>query len=208
MEATFSFVDLAGFTALTETHGDEAAADLISRFVDIAGAAIGDDARIVSIIGDALFLVAPTPSSAVRVMRRLIELIEPENDFPEIRGGLHHGEAAQRGPQFYGHAVNIAARIAGHARGGQVLCSDAIVPGARESQIPVQSLGHVHFKNVREPLELFSLEYSSSLVSDPVDPVCRMRVSPERAAARLTVEGKDYWFCSRECLEMFIREGR
>lgn len=32
VEATFCFVDLAGFTALTEAHGDDAAADLIARF--------------------------------------------------------------------------------------------------------------------------------------------------------------------------------
>ncbi len=206
LEATFVFIDLAGFTALTEAHGDEAAANLVERFVDIASQTLGDEARMVSVIGDAIFLVSPNPLAAIRVVGRLVELVEQEREFPEIRGGLHHGFAAERGPQFYGHAVNVAARIAGHAGGGKILCSDTLVASAHEMKIPVHPLGHVLLKNVREPIELYSLGFSSTELSDPIDPVCRMRVSPERAGAHLTVEGTDLWFCSRDCLRLYLRD--
>jgi class 3 adenylate cyclase/YHS domain-containing protein len=204
MEATFAFLDLAGFTALTETHGDEAAAALIERFGSLVASALANEARLVSIVGDGAFLAAATPAEALRVLERLLQLLQHEPDFPMLRAGLHHGEAAERGGQFFGNAVNIAARIAGYARGGQVLCSETVVAAARAAGVPAQSLGPVGLKNLREPLELFSLGVTRTDDADPIDPVCRMRVAREGAGAHLEVGGTEYWFCSRECLRIFL----
>lgn len=206
MEATFAFLDLAGFTALTETHGDEAAAALVERFAGLVARALENEARLVSIVGDGAFLVAESPEDALRVLERLLRLLQDEPDFPMLRAGLHHGEAAERGGQFYGNAVNIAARIAGYARGGQALCSETVVVAARAAGISAQPLGRIGLKNLREPLELFSLGIVSADVAGPIDPVCRMRVSRERAGARLELGGTEHWFCSRECLQVFLRD--
>jgi len=205
MRATFAFLDLAGFTALTETHGDEAAAALVQRFADLVADAVGDDARLVSMIGDGAFVVAATPADAIRVLRRLLRRLEAERDFPMLRAGLHDGEAATRGGQFYGNAVNVAARIAGYARGGQVLCSDTVLPAARAADVPAQSLGRVSLKNLRAPLELFALGMAADAGTDAIDPVCRMRVARD-AAIHVELEGTEHWFCSRECLAVFLRD--
>lgn len=205
MQATFAFLDLAGFTALTETHGDEAAAALVQRFADVVADAVGDDARLVSLIGDGAFVVAASPAHAIRVLQRLLHRMRNEPDFPMLRAGLHHGEAATRGDQFYGNAVNVAARIAGYARGGQVLCSETVLPAARAAGVPASSLGRVGLKNLREPFELFALDMATDAGSDTVDPVCRMRVSRE-SAIHLELEGAEHWFCSRECLGVFLRD--
>ena len=206
MQATFAFLDLAGFTALTETHGDEAAAALVARFEALVRAALGGGARLVSMVGDAAFLVAPTPDEALRVVARVLALVQSEPDFPVVRAGLHHGEAAERGGQLYGNAVNIAARIAGHARGGQVLCSEAVIAAAGVAGMPAQSLGRIGLKNLREPLELFSLGVASADADDPIDPVCRMRIARERAGAHLELGGAEHWFCSRDCLRIFLSD--
>ena len=204
VEATFTFVDLAGFTALTETHGDDAAASLVVRFYDLIAAAATTDARLVSIVGDGAFLVSDDPASAVRMVERLVELARVEPNFPELRAGLHHGRAAERSGQFYGTAVNIAARIAGYARGGQVLCSSTIVPSINGAL--VHSIGLVAMKNLREPIELFVLAFPAADASVPIDPVCRMRVERSRAGAHLELAGSEYWFCSRECLRIFLSD--
>ena len=206
MLATFAFLDLAGFTALTETHGDEAAASLVERFAELVGVAVADDARLVSLVGDGAFVVAETPARALRVLQRLLQHLDEERDFPMLRAGLHEGEAASRGDQFYGNAVNVAARIAGYAGGGQVLCSDTIVAAARAAGVRVRALGRVGLKNLREPLELYSLEMASGTRADPLDPVCRMRVARD-SAIRLEAEGREHWFCSRQCLRVFLQEG-
>ena len=49
--ATFLFADLAGFTALTEAHGDEEAADLVGAFCSEVRHVVGDRGSVVKSIG-------------------------------------------------------------------------------------------------------------------------------------------------------------
>lgn len=206
MEQTFVFADLAGFSALTETHGDETGANLVERFVSLARDALSSESRLVGVNGDAVFLVARTPARALEIVSRLFRSIEGEPGFPSLRVGLHHGEAAERGAQLYGNAVNVAARVAAHARGGQALGTAGVAAAAREAGTTVHSLGRVSLKNLREPLELFVLEVHSDAASEVIDPVCRMKVASYRAAAHLELDGAEHWFCSRDCLQLFLEE--
>lgn len=79
-----------------------------------------------------------------------------------------------------------------------------MIEAARESGLAVRSLGVVQLKNLRQSLELFSLEAGSGVTAEVIDPVCRMRVVPETAAAHLELDGQSQWFCSRECLKIFL----
>ena len=80
---------------------------------------------------------------------------------PAVTAGLTAGgrfPAADALPYVVSQVVGgIAARIAGYARGGQVLCSETVLSAARAAGVPMQSLGPVGLKNLREPLELFAL---------------------------------------------------
>jgi adenylate cyclase len=64
-DATFVFADIAGFTALTEAHGDERAATLVADFCDAVRAELPADAAHVKTIGDALMLRVPDPGEAI-----------------------------------------------------------------------------------------------------------------------------------------------
>jgi class 3 adenylate cyclase len=205
MEHTFTFVDLAGFSALTQTHGDETAADLVERFTALVDGALMRDAERVATVGDAVFLVSAAPEPALRAVDRVWRRAESERDFPVLRAGMHHGEAARRGRQFYGTAVNVAARVAARASGGQVLVTAPVAATARAMNLAVRALGPAVLKNLRQPFELFSVTFQPHGV-EYVDPVCRMRVTPDTAGAHLEVEGTEYWFCSRDCLRVFVGE--
>src|SRR5262245_59049216 len=126
MEATFCFIDMAGFTALTEAHGDREAARLALRLTEMVQDALGSDGRVVKSIGDAVLALASTPEAAVLSLQRLWKACVSEPDFPILRAGLHHGEAVERGADVFGAAVNLAARIAARASGGQVLTTGVI----------------------------------------------------------------------------------
>jgi len=206
MEATFAFVDLAGFSALTETHGDEAAADLVGRFTVVVDAALAGEANRVATIGDAVFLAAATPAGALHVLSRLWEGAEAEPTFPSLRAGLHHGEAVMREGTYFGAAVNIAARVTSFARGGQVVCTAPVAEAARGEGITVASLGEFELKNVRGKIGLFSLQIGPGSDQQVIDPVCRMRVVPERAIGHLRVDETDYYFCSVSCAASFAAE--
>jgi class 3 adenylate cyclase len=206
VERTFTFVDLAGFSALTEAHGDETGADLVTRFVAMARDSLCGDGDLVAESGDAVFVASPSPAHALAVLDRLFRRAQQTPDFPVLRAGVHHGEAAARGGQFYGTAVNVAARVAAHARGGQVLGTAVVAEAARAAGRTVRPLGAVQLKNLRGEFELFALDVGDEVTAEAIDPVCRMRIVPERAAAHLELGGTAYWFCSTRCLQLFVQE--
>lgn len=207
MEGTFCFVDMAGFTALTEAHGDETAADLVDRFVALVENAIQSTAgRLVAAIGDGAFVLAPGPQDGIRFVGALFALAAVEPDFPALRVGLHHGEALERGGSYYGAAVNLAARVASQARGWQALGTTIIAEAARRQGIAVEGMGSFSLRNVREPVDLFELRVLAGDHGSVIDPVCRMNFHPERAAGRLRHAGNDYWFCSLQCVASFARD--
>lgn len=205
-ECSVIFVDLAGFTALTETHGDEQAADLVERFVAMARHALGPGDRLVKSIGDAVMLASPAPSAALDSLTRLLAECYATASFPIPRAGLHHGPIVERDSDVFGATVNLAARIAGQASGGQVLGTLPIATAARGNDTPVTGVGLVHLRNVAEPVELFEIHLSDTKpFTYTVDPVCRMRVEPAHAAGWLRHGGTEWWFCSLTCVAAFAK---
>jgi len=203
IEATFGFVDLAGFTALTEAQGDEDAADVATRFAGITRAALGPGDRLVKTIGDAVLVTSRDAASGVALVERLLTDAAAVPGFPTLRAGLHHGEAVWREGDVFGAAVNLAARVASEAHGGEVLGTEPIAVAARASGIPVAELGPVLLKNVYAPIALYSLGLVVGATETPVDPVCRTPVDRRAAAGRLRHQGTEYWFCSLTCAAAF-----
>ena len=73
-EQTFLFADLSGFTALTEVHGDEQAADLVGEFAVSVNALLSEHgAEHVKSIGDALMLRCDAATQAIRLGIRIVE---------------------------------------------------------------------------------------------------------------------------------------
>lgn len=200
---TFVFVDLAGYTALTEAHGDEQAADLVARFTALSRAALGPEDRLVKCVGDAVMLTAPTPSAGLELVGRLCSAIDEEPGFPAVRVGLHHGAAIERDGDWFGAAVNLAARVAAEARSGEVLVTATVAAAARGLGVSVEPLGKVRLRHVSEPVDLYYVEPCPRANERVVDPVCRMAITRAGAAGRLKHGDHDHWFCSLECAGAF-----
>ncbi|MBI2169644.1 MAG: YHS domain-containing protein [Actinobacteria bacterium] len=205
-EHTFAFVDLAGFTALTEAHGDEDAVALLTRFEKLVATSLGDDDILVKTIGDAVMVAAPSPDSGLSFTVRLFEASHGEPDFPVLRAGLHHGPAVERNGDWFGASVNLAARVAAQAHAGQTLVTDTVVPAAHDAGIEVVDLGEFDLRNIAEPVHLWEVLASPAHDQAGVDPVCRMRVWREESAGRLRHQNADYWFCSLDCAAQFAAD--
>ncbi|HVT75904.1 MAG TPA: adenylate/guanylate cyclase domain-containing protein [Acidimicrobiales bacterium] len=201
--ATFAFVDLAGFTALTDVHGDTEAAELIDRFEALAVAALGPDDRLVKSIGDAVFMTFANTAGALRSVGQLLRACAAQPDFPLPRTGLHHGVAVARGDDLIGGDVNTAARIAGQAHGAQVLASTEVAATARAEGIHVVELGAFDLRNLTNPVTLYQVDLFPEIAGSAIDPVCRMRVERSEAAGRLRHHDTDHWFCSLRCAALF-----
>lgn len=208
-EATFMFADIAGFTALTEAHGDEEAADLVADFCAAVQAELPSSGGThVKTIGDAIMLTVPDPAAAVLLAMRIAHEIVIGHGSPAVRVGLHHGSAVERDGDFYGAAVNLAARVAAEAAAGEVLVTGAAALLAPDLPgLTYEPRGRRELRNVREPVELFAVLRSGEATAGalPRDPVCRMAVDPERAAGRLVYDETPHFFCSLTCAGEFAR---
>jgi adenylate cyclase len=205
---TFLFADLAGFTALTEAHGDERAAELVDAFCSQARALLPEhSAQEVKAIGDALMIRAADAAHAVRLAQRLATEIGGRHGFPGVRVGLHTGPAVERGRDWFGSTVNLAARVSSAASAGDVLVTDATRSEAAEAlpDLEFRRMGPQRFKNVSRPVEVFRVTRRGQLVprNMAVDPVCRMAVDPARAAVGRHHRGHEYHFCSEACALTF-----
>jgi len=204
--ATFLFADIAGFTALTEAHGDEQAVALVDAFCAAVDVELPAGGTRVKSIGDAVMLRVPDPGDAILLGLRMTRDVLGENGTFGVRVGLHHGTAVERGGDYFGATVNLAARVSSLAAGGEVLMTGqtaVLVPDL--DGVVFESRGKHDLRNVAEPVEIFAALRASDVGADelPIDPVCRMAVDPDRAAGRLTHEGTVYYFCSLPCAGHF-----
>lgn len=205
VEAAFCFVDLSGYTALTEAHGDDKAADLAVCFAELVKGSLGPGGRLIKMAGDGALVREPNAKEALHFIGRLFEKADEERNFPLMRAGLHHGEAVEREGEIFGATINLTARIAAEAAGGQVLATKGLTQAAQELGLAVTSLGPFHLHNVRDPVELFAIDLAESAFNTAIDPVCRMKIEKKAATRHLRVKQTDYWFCSPQCAADFTQ---
>ena len=209
IEATFCFVDIAGYTALTDSHGEVAAADLIDDFSELIRLSIKPPGQIQELIGDCAFLIFPNPFIARDALSALYKVIANRTNFPIVRAGLHHGPALLRENRYFGSTVNLTSRVTAQAKGGQVLGTKQIVDVLSQtgnSSIEVEHQGLVSLKNLPQPIDLYEILLSGFSHDYAIDPVCKMQVDKRHAAGELHFNEEKYWFCSLACVERFARE--
>jgi class 3 adenylate cyclase/YHS domain-containing protein len=203
-EATFAFVDLAGFTALAEAHGDAVAAAVVRRFRERAVAVLEPGDELVQTVGDEVMLRFPTPERAVRALRDLLVGDVAANEATLVpRGGAHHGTAVRIDRDYYGAAVNLASRVAGQARGGELLVTERVAVAARDAGLPTRLVGALDLRNVRRPVDVYDVRIADDR-DTAVDPVCQMRV-PITGDDAITLDwaGRRRHFCGLPCLSAF-----
>jgi adenylate cyclase len=122
-----------------------------------------------------------------------------------VRVGIHTGSAVRRGDDWFGSAVNLAARVADTARAGEVLVTE---PTRQELGRGVRLCprGRQRFKNVAQWLNVYALVLDNPPPALPIDPVCHMAVDPARAFAHEVVDGIDYFLCSAACASAFAAD--
>jgi adenylate cyclase len=138
---TLVFTDVVDSTAMKTRQGDQRAGELITRHRELVSTlATATTGRIIDWAGDGCFLTFETPTAAVTFALQLQQANALQPDLPEVRTGIHMGEVTESpgpdgdgGPaRIEGLAVDLAARISGVARPGQILMSSAVADSARQ----------------------------------------------------------------------------
>lgn len=207
-EATFLFADIAGFTALTEAHGDEQALQLVEEFAKTVQAELPHvGGKCVKTVGDALMLRVPAVDDAVHLGLWITRDAMSGHQAPSVRVGANYGPAVERDGDYFGATINVTARISALAGGGELLVTGHTAALAPDLEgVLYESRGRQVLRNVAEPVEIFAVvrvdENADHLA---IDPVCQMAVEPEHAVGRLLVDEKAHYFCSLTCAAAFAQ---
>jgi class 3 adenylate cyclase len=150
-----AFMDLSGYTALTEERGDEAAAELIGSLSDLVlRTATHHGGQPVKFLGDGVMFHFADPGQAVLASLELVERAEPAG-LPPAHVGVHAGPIVQRDGDYYGRTVNWASRISGRAAPREVLVTSEVVEHAAEVPVAFDGVGATELKGIARPVELF-----------------------------------------------------
>lgn len=163
-DVTYLFSDVEGSTRLWETM-PERIGPALARHDRLAREIVErHGGRVVKMTGDGLHAAFDRPAAALAAVVEIqfaFALPGESEVLPlALRCGLHLGADQQRDGDFFGPAVNRAARIMQAAHGGQVLLSQAVAERARDAlpaQVSLRDLGKARLRDLAAPETLYQL---------------------------------------------------
>jgi adenylate cyclase len=160
LDVCLLFCDLKDFTAFDELHGDAVATDAARRFAHVMVAERGEHGRVVKGLGDGAMLVFPNAAEAVAAWRRFrTAMAEP--GAPALHGGIHQGVVVRREGDYFGGAVNLAARLLTLAGSGELLATREAVERAGTGDAWI-ALGGRTLRGLSKDVEIYRLEDADS----------------------------------------------
>jgi class 3 adenylate cyclase len=159
----FLFTDIAGSTKLAEALGNQAWEWLLRWHDEMLRVEVArQGGRIVHSTGDGFFVAFDTASQAIRsaiaIQRALSSHAETSGFAPPVRIGLHAADATQRGEDFSGVGVHVAARIAALAGGGEILASAEALAEAHD--VTALDAREVNIRGVSEPVAVATIVWT------------------------------------------------
>jgi adenylate cyclase len=150
------FLDLTGYTRLTEERGDEAAAELAVRLAGLVRrSALEHDGTPVKWLGDGVMFYFRAPGDAVVAAVEMVEVVGRQG-LPPAHVGIHAGPVVFQDGDYFGRTVNLAARMAEYARPGEVVVSQEVVDAAQGGPVTFTEIGPVELKGVPGTLRLYT----------------------------------------------------
>ena len=145
-----AFVDLTGFTGLTQRLGDDVAAGMSLRLADLARDVTSrHGGRLVKVLGDGALLAAPGADDATASALELLAALEPAG-LPSGHAGVHSGPVVEREGDVFGRTVNIAARLADAAPDGWVYAVTAVAATLDPDRFDIEPVGSADLQGVGE----------------------------------------------------------
>jgi adenylate cyclase len=148
------FLDITGYTRLTQERGDEAAAALATQLARLVQrTSVQHGGRPIKWLGDGVMFHFPNPGPGVVAALEMVDGVASAG-LPPAHVGLHAGPVIFQEGDYYGQTVNVASRIAEYARPGEVLVSQAVVEASAGTQVAFREIGPVELKGVAGAMHL------------------------------------------------------
>lgn len=177
---TLVFADVEGFSTHVAEAGDDGALAVLAALDRAVDAALANRVRVVKRLGDGLMLAGRRPGDAVLTAVDLVggfdEAIAEEGLHLRLRAGAHRGTVHRQGADYVGYHVNLAARVAEAARGGQVLATANALAGLDLADLGVHTstVGRLRGKGVNGPVELFAVGWEPFEEEGPLQRIRRL----------------------------------
>jgi adenylate cyclase len=152
-----SFVDISGYTRLTETQGDELATRAAERLRQLAeGVAQTHNGSLVKLLGDGVMLHFEDVGRGLAGVLELVDRLGAA-ELP-AHAGMHAGLVIEHDRDYYGRTVNLASRVTGVAGEGEVVVTDAVVSAVHGQAHKFVPLPTVDLKGVADSVALYRAE--------------------------------------------------
>jgi adenylate cyclase len=148
------FLDITGYTRLTQERGDDAAADLavtVSRLVQRSSVQRGG--KPIKWLGDGVMFYFGDPGPGVRAALEMVDGLA-QAGLPPAHVGLHAGPVLFQEGDYFGQTVNLTSRVADYARPGEVLVTQAVADVSSDQPISFADIGAVELKGVAGTVHL------------------------------------------------------
>jgi adenylate cyclase len=207
---SFAFVDVSGFTTLTEIEGDEHAVEVLTAFRSLLREICARrGVRIAKWLGDGVMLVCvetrPLLATILELHYVVCEVVGPVQTV-SIRSGITSGDVIlMEGDDYIGHCVNVAARLCDLAQAGEALASPAVMDHLPRWGVTVTHRD-VALRGVEKPVIASVIAMPAAGEGGSLDPICGVPLSAETAEARARDHrGRLVLFCSPGCLDTWER---
>jgi class 3 adenylate cyclase len=148
------FLDITGYSRLTQERGDDAAADLAATFARLVQrSSVQHGGKPIKWLGDGVMLYFRDPGPGVRAALEMVDGLASAG-LPPAHVGLHAGPVLFQEGDYFGQTVNLSARIADYARPGEVLVSQQVAEAPNHDGISYQDIGDVELKGLPGPVHL------------------------------------------------------
>ncbi len=202
---SFAFIDVSGFTALTETEGDERAVSVVSDFRSLVrGICSRRAVRIAKWLGDGAMLVGVDTKPLVSATLEM-QMHTPAQPLG-IRCGIAVGDVILlEGDDYIGHAVNVSARLCDAASGGQILAQAGV-----GDELPkwgaVLAEKSIQIRGLEHPMQVAELGFRHLEGPTMLDPVCGIPLTASVADSMTRDHlGMLVLFCSESCRDTWER---
>jgi len=155
VSVAFLFCDLKDFTAFADAEGDEAAMAALDRFFETVALERGDDSRLMKALGDGVMLAYGDAPAAVAAGARIMARARTLTPLC-VHASVHFGVAIARDGDYFGRAVNLAARLLDAAGADELVATRSVVESTVDSYA-WEPIGVRKMRGVAQPVEVFRL---------------------------------------------------
>ena len=213
------FADVSGSTRMYDQLGDEVAKRTIDKCLgQMQVVTEAHKGIVIKKIGDELmcrFDNADEALSAARVSQLEIRTLGTlENTTLAIRAGIHYGEVIEDDDDIFGDAVNVAARMAGIAKGGQIITTaDTVAELGPELSSQVRQVDVTRVKGKQEKLAVYEVLWEQSaevtrvatqLLSRSVTGPSALRLSRGDDTCVIDSEAESVWIGRDESCQLIV----